>query len=121
MACRSLIMAIIAVNLSFPVRFGRDDGFDAPCFKPFPQGIGVIGLVRQDGAGVKVFQQGDRLPAFRPLAARQDKSDGQPQGITDRMDFTAKAAFGTSQRLILGRAVCRSRRTGVRSDYRAIH
>lgn len=85
------------------VGFGRNIGPDFSFCCCLPDSIGIIGLVRKQGAACfDAFKEALGLRAVSSLTTRQAKIDRTAFCINNRVDFACEAATGTSHATIVG-------------------
>lgn len=85
------------------VGFGRNIGPDFSFCCCLPDRIGIIGLVRKQGAACfDAFNEALGLGAVSSLTARQAKIDRVAFRINNRVDFACEAATGTPHATIVG-------------------
>ena len=70
---------------------GRDEG---------AQGIAVVGLVGDDGAGAEPFEQGRRGRDVAGLSRGEDEAQRSPLAVGQRVDLGGQTSSGTPQSLI---------------------
>jgi len=86
------VEAFVVPDRLFPVRFGRNDNFDAPPFQIGSDCIGIVSLVGQQCARLLLWQIDQifvRLAVCR-FARREVESDRPASGITETMNFTGE-------------------------------
>jgi len=78
----------------YPVRFGRDDGFDPARLQVGSDRVCVIGLISEKSVGSLLGQIDQRVVAFavRRFTWGEVEGDGPASGITETMNFTGEPA-----------------------------
>ena len=80
--------------------FWRDDGGDSSPLQGLDQGVGVIGLVGQEGLRTDFSQQRLGLAKVGRLSGREREGDRIAQSIDDRVDFGGQSASVAADGLV---------------------
>ena len=91
----------VAMARGDAIGLGRDDRGDAPRLQGQDQGVGVIGLVGQEGPRADPGQQQLGLAKIAGLTGRQRDADRIAQGIDDDVDLGGQSASGAADGLVL--------------------
>lgn len=82
------------------IGFRRDDGGDSSPRQGPDQGVGVIGLVGQEGLRTDFNQQRLGLAKVGRLSGREREGDRIAQSIDDRVDLGGQPAAGAADGLV---------------------
>ncbi len=89
----------VARARGFSVGFGWDDWDDRPIVEGGNEGIGVEGLVGDQGAGIDGFDQRFGAGEIVILARAEHHLDRIAEGVDERMNFGGQSAAGSADRL----------------------
>lgn len=90
----------VCFALDEPVRLGWDNRHDPSAFEILDQFICIIGLVGQERAGLKLFQQWPCLAEIGLLTGRERRGNGIAQSVDDQVNFGGQASSGSADGLI---------------------
>jgi hypothetical protein len=88
------IEALAVGDIDGAVRLRRDDGLDPAPFQVVSDGIGIVGLVGEQGLGCLLGQVDQRFVglAVRCLAWREMEGDWSASGISETVNLTGEPA-----------------------------
>ena len=90
----------IGVARRDPIGLGWNDRHDASALERLDQGIGVIGLVGQEGLRFDLFEQRRGLADIGGLSRRERQGDRIAERIDDGMDLRGQSASGSADGLV---------------------
>lgn len=90
----------VALARGDAIGLGRNDRGDAPRLQGQDQGVGVIGLVGQEGSRTDSGQQRLGLAKIGGLAGGQRDADRIAQGVDDDVDLGGQSASGAADGLV---------------------
>jgi hypothetical protein len=90
----------VALSRGDAIGLGRDDRSDAARLQGQDQGVGVIGLVGQEGSRTDPGQQRLGLAKIGGLAGGQGDADRIAQGVDDNVDLGGQSASGAADGLV---------------------
>lgn len=91
-------MGVVGARV-FAISLGRDDDGGAGLINPLAQVVGVISLVREDGAGIEAIDKLMSQNDIAALAGRANQPDRQPQAFRRGMDFRGQSPARPAQTL----------------------
>lgn len=89
----------VGFALDEPIGLGGNHRDNPPFFQSLDQGIGVVGLVGEEGFGFDFCEQGGGLPQVRVLAGGERYGNGIAKSIGDNVDLGAQSASGSTDGL----------------------
>ena len=91
---------VVACPLHFAVGLWGNHRADVAALESVDQGIGVVGLIGEQGAWIGAVDQRLRAAQIVRLPRRKHQFDRIAQGIDQGMDFGGQSAAGSPDRLL---------------------